>query len=363
MKEMNLGILGFGGMGYWHANHAPSVEGVNLIGSYDINPRTYDDSPQVKVYPSEEAFFADPAINTVLLTIPNHLHKQYAIKASRAGKHVLCEKPAALSVTDFDEMVNTAAQCGVLFTVHQNRRWDKDYNIIKKVYREKLIGNVFNIESTLHSPNGTLHNWHQFKQYGGGMIWDWGVHHIDQILSLVPGKLKSVTADLKSIHNAEVDDFFRIMLKFENGESALISQSTYCLKPMPRWLVCGDKGTVVVHSFNCDGCLLTTSELVTKLPPRIQENPAGPTRSFLPIPPGKLIENPLPKVDTDWTDFYRNYLDVMNGKAEFIVQPAQVRRVLAVIEAVFLSGETGQSVLFEYDKQHEIVYTEIQQGR
>ena len=97
-KEMNLAILGYGGMGYWHAQHATKVEGVNLIGSYDINPHAYDDSPHIPVYESEDALFQDPRVNTVLLTVPNHLHKQYAIKAARCGKNILCEKPAALNV-------------------------------------------------------------------------------------------------------------------------------------------------------------------------------------------------------------------------------------------------------------------------
>lgn len=358
-QDMNLAILGFGGMGYWHAQNAVKIEGVNLIGSYDINPNAYYDSPQVPMYPSEDALFADPAANTVLLTVPNHLHKEYAIRAARAGKNVLCEKPAALTVADFDEMIAEAEKCGVLFTVHQNRRWDKDFNMVRRIYNEGTVGEVFDIESTLYSPNGKVHNWHQFPEFGGGMLYDWGVHLIDQILMLIPKKLASVHADIKSVHNPLVEDFFRVILKFEDGQSACLTQSTFVLRPAPRWLVCGDKGTAVIHSFACDGTVYTTSELVTKLPPRIEENPAGPTRSFLPVPPGKILESPLPEVHTDWTDFYKNYVDVINGRAPFIVRPAQVRRVLAVLEACFASGKSYQSVAFTYDQENEIVVTDI----
>ncbi len=358
-KDMNLAILGFGGMGYWHSQNAVKVDGVNLIGSYDTNACAYNDSPQVRVYESEDALFSDPAVNTVLLTVPNHLHKQYAIKAARAGKNVLCEKPAALTVADFDEMTAEAKKCGVLFTVHQNRRWDKDFNMVRRIYNEGTIGDVFNIESTLYSPNGKVHNWHQFPEYGGGMLYDWGVHLIDQILMLIPQKLSSVYADLKSVHNPLVEDYFRVVLKFEDGQSACLTQSTFVLKPAPRWLVCGDKGTAVINSFNCDGTVYTTSELVTKLPPRIVESPAGPTRSFLPVPPGKILESSLPEVHTDWTDFYKNYVDAINGEAEFIVQPPQVRRVLAVLEACFRSGKSFESVPFTYDQENAIVVTNI----
>ena len=115
----------------------------------------------------------------------------------------------------------------------------------------------------------------------------------------------------------------------------------------------------MINTFACDGEVYTTSELVTKLPLRIVENPAGPTRSFLPTPPGKILVGPLPEVETDWCDFYRNYVAVMNGEAEFVVQPEQVRRVLAVLQACFESAKTMQSVPFTYDRENEIVVTDI----
>lgn len=350
--EMNLGILGFGGMGHWHADHASTIAGVNLVAACDIDALQLADSGQygIKTYlNNEDAFFADPDINTVLLTVPNHLHHKYALKAAKAGKNIICEKPAALSIADFDEMVKTAKSCGVLFTVHQNRRWDKDFRIVKKIYDQGTIGNIFNIESTLHSPNGLLHNWHTFKKYGGGMVYDWGVHMIDQILFMIPEKLEYVYADLKGVFSKEVDDFFRIILKFKNDQTAVLSLSTYCLKPSPRWLVCGDKGTVCINSFAGDGKLYKTSKLLSKLPPKIEPNVAGPTRSFIPVPPGVLLERPLPEVNVSWTSFYENYVDVINGKADFVIKVSEVRRVLAVIDAVFQSAEAKRSIHFDYD--------------
>lgn len=356
--DMKIGVLGFGGMGHWHAENA-RLPGVQFIAACDIDPVQVADAGELglKVYLNDEdGFFHDPEINTILLTVPNHLHKQYAIKAAQAGKNIICEKPAALSIEDFDEMVQTAKECGVLFEVHQNRRWDKDFNIVKKVYDENMIGNIFNIESTLHSPNGRMHNWHTFKKYGGGMVYDWGVHLIDQALQLVDDKIDCVFADLKGVFHEEVEDYYKIIIKFRQGQTVTLSHSTYTLKKSPRWLVAGDKGTAIVQSFACDGNIYTTSELLTKLPPKIVPNVAGPTRSFIPLPPGKLLVNDLPEVHTDWLDFYRNYLDVMNGEAEFAIKNEQVRRVLAVIDAVFLSSETRSSIRFTYDDEHEIVH-------
>lgn len=355
--DMKIGVLGYGGMGHYHAESV-KLPGIEFVSACDIDAVQLADAGEqnLKTYWNDESgFFNDPDINTVLLTVPNHLHKPYAIKAAQAGKNIICEKPASLSIADFDEMVQTAKDCGVLFEVHHNRRWDKDFNIVKTVFDQGLIGNIFNIESTLHSPNGRLHNWHTFTQYGGGMVYDWGVHLIDQALFMIRDKIDCVFADLKGVFHEEVEDYYKIIIKFRGGHTATLSHSTYTLKKSPRWLVAGDRGTLVIESFACDGHIYRTSEVLHKLPPKIEPNVAGPTRSFIPLPPGKLLTEDLPAVSTDWLDFYRNYHDVLNGRAEFLIKSEQVRRVLAVIDAVFESAKTRSSVRFTYDDAHEIV--------
>lgn len=349
--ELKVGVLGFGGMGHYHAENV-KVEGVTFVSACDIEAIQLADAEEMGVKPylnDEDAFFADPEINTVLLTVPNHLHKSYAIKAARAGKNIICEKPAALTPADFDEMVAEAEKCGVLFEVHQNRRWDKDFAIAKRVYQEDLVGNIFDIESNLHMPSGRIHNWHQFPEMGGGMVYDWGVHQIDQALNMIDDKIETVYADLKSMFHAAVEDTYKIIIKFRGGQTITLNQAGYVLKPYPRWLICGNKGTVEILNFDGSGKLYTTTEYQQKLPPRIEPNIAGPTRSYVQIPPGHLLEKDLPEVNVKWLDFYRNYLDVLNGKAEFAIKNSEVRRVLEVMMAVFESGKTRKSVHFAYD--------------
>ena len=87
--------------------------------------------------------------------------------------------------------------------------------------------------------------------------------------------------------------------------------------------------------------------MLEKLPSQIVETEAGPTRQFAPVPPGGIVTEPLPEIQTDWTDFYKNVADVLNGKAESVIKIPQVRRVLAVMEAAWKSSETGEAILFE----------------
>jgi predicted dehydrogenase len=347
--KIKLGIIGFGGMGKWHAQNAPRA-GVEIAAVCDIAVEKQQEGKDMgyKVYASANELLCDEEVNTVILTVPNYLHKEMCIKAAEAGKNVITEKPAAMNVKELDEMEAACRKAGVFFTSHQNRRWDKDMLIVKKAYDEKLLGNIFTIESKLHSGNGYMQEWHLYKKYGGGMIYDWGVHLIDQILFMMPeAKIKSIYADIKNVLHEEVDDYFKIILKMDNGITVHIELSTYILEYQPRWLAAGDKGTMIVKSFGCDGNIYRTGKMLEKLPPQITETEAGPTRQFAPVPPGGIITEPLPAVDTDWVDFYRNVDDVLNGKAESKIKISEVRRVLSVMEAAWKSAKTGEAILFE----------------
>ena len=346
---MRLGIIGYGGMGKWHAANAPRA-GVEIAAVCDIEKEKIAQgiADGYNTYGSAEELLADENVDTVILTVPNHLHKEMCLKAAAAGKHVITEKPAALNVSELDEMEAACRENGVFFTSHQNRRWDRDMLIVKKAYDEGLLGKIFTIESRLHSGNGYMHEWHLYKKYGGGMIYDWGVHLIDQILFMMPGvKIKSVYADIKNVLHDEVDDYFKIILKMDNGITAHIELSTYILEYQPRWLAGGDKGTMIVKSFGCDGNIFRTGQMLEKLPPQITETVAGPTRQFAPVPPGGIVTEPLPEVETDWVDFYKNVQNVLSEKEESTIKISEVRRVLSVMEAAWKSSETGEAVLFE----------------
>lgn len=347
--QIQLGIIGFGGMGKWHAENAPRA-GARIAAVCDIDEVKQQEGVKMgfKTYKTADELLEDKDVNTVILTVPNHLHKEMCLKAAKAGKHVITEKPAAMNVAELDEMEKACKDAGVFFTSHQNRRWDRDMLTVKKAFDEKMLGNIFTIESKLHSGNGYMHEWHLYKKYGGGMIYDWGVHLIDQILFMMPeAKIKSIYADIKNVLHEEVDDYFKIIMKMDNGITAHIELSTYILEYQPRWLAAGDKGTMIVKSFGCDGNIYRTGKMLEKLPPQITETEAGPTRQFAPVPPGGIVTEPLPEVETDWVDFYRNVNDVLNKNAESIIKISEVRRVLSVMEAGRKSAETGKAILFE----------------
>lgn len=133
-KIHSVVIVGFGGMGSYHAKLIKETNSLEVVGTYDLLEARRADSINAgyKVYESYEEVLADPAVEIVLIATPNDVHKEIAIRALQAGKHVICEKPVAMSKEELQDMLDAADAAGRVFMVHQNRRWDEDFLTIKK---------------------------------------------------------------------------------------------------------------------------------------------------------------------------------------------------------------------------------------
>ena len=128
-KVIGGAVIGYGGMGNFHSEKMQTVDGIELIGVYDIDPERNKlaESKGIHAYSTREELLADPRIELVTVATPNDVHKEIVIAALAAGKNVICEKPVSMNSAELEEMIAAANKYGKLFTVHQNRRWDEDY--------------------------------------------------------------------------------------------------------------------------------------------------------------------------------------------------------------------------------------------
>jgi len=258
MKNNNfcLAIVGFGGMGNWHRELIESgIDGLFVKGVFDIKQERleYATENNLHAYKSLDELLADEEIDIVLCATPNDCHMDVTTKALKAGKNVVCEKPVAMNSDELKIMIDTANECKKLFVVHQNRRWDEDFLTMKKIYDDKLLGDVFNIESRVHGSRGIPGDWRGEKEHGGGMVLDWGVHIIDQMLQMVKEKVKTVYCKLDHVTNEIVDDGFKLFLTFESGKTALLEVGTSNFVELPRWYMQGNNGTAVINDWFLNG--------------------------------------------------------------------------------------------------------------
>ena len=337
-----LAIIGFGGMGAWHEkNISERVPEFEVVGAYDIRTEAKQKIKErgLIVYPSLEALLADPEVTVVTIAVPNNFHKEYAIACLRAKKHVICEKPVTMNAKELEEIIAVAKETNRLFTVHQNRRWDRDFKIVEKIVKENLIGPVYFIESRVEGSNRMLHGWRGHKVNGGGMLYDWGIHLLDQLLYLIDSKVIMVAPHLTSVYSNEVDDNFKVMLQFENGVSAIVEVATNCLINLPRWHVCGKEGTAVIQDFSCEGNIVSLKDSKVTWSEDIIYTEAGPTRTMAPRPEESKLVKELPSVETDWSDYYKNIANVLEGKEELNVTPKQALRVMQLIDLMFQASK------------------------
>lgn len=346
--KMKLGIVGFGFMGHCDADMMATFDDIELVAVADTNPKQLEDAPEgVETYACVEDMLANADINVVMISTPNPSHLEMVEKCAAAGKHIICEKPAAMSLAQFDRMVEVTKEAGVIFTIHQQRRWDIDYRIMKEVYDRHMVGDVYVIKSQLYGFNGYMHDWHVYPEMGGGMLYDWGVHLIDQMLDMVDSEIDSLYADLRNIINDTVDDYFKIILKFKNKVTAEIELGTYYLTPKRAWFIGGNEGSAIIDGFAGEGKIVRTAHLLENVPGKITMTAAGPTRSFGPAPEGLLLEEELPKVNVSHRNYFEHFLKAFHGEEDIIIKPEQVRRVLAVMDAVRESATTGEAIRFE----------------
>ena len=338
-----LGIIGYGGMASWHHKNSVKVDGLEVVAAYDIDPERVKAAEEngLKGYHSLEEFLKDDSFDMVLVATPNNFHKELAVAAMDAGKHTISEKPVAMSVAELDEMIAASERNHVLFSVHQNRRWDRDFRIVMEAIRQGSIGKPYTIESRVHGQNGVIHGWRAYKVAGGGMLLDWGVHLIDQMMFMITEPVTQVYCQFFSIKTEEVDDYFKLILRFASGLSAQIEVGTYCLEPMPRWYVNGHAGSILVKNWDCEGKIVKANQYALEWEPEVIQTSAGPTRTMAPRPKETLEELPLPQVEADWSNYYKNVMAAIDQTAELIVKPCQVRRVFQVIEAAFASEKSG----------------------
>ena len=345
MKKIQLAVIGYGGMGGWHTRHALESDVVELRGIYDILPekRALAESRGIHAYGSFEEVLADPAVELVTVAIPNDQHESVCIRALEAGKHVICEKPVTLDCASLQRMFDAADAAGRRFTVHQNRRFDVDFLAMKQLHDSGEIGDFIRLESRIHGSRGIPSDWRGIKQYGGGMLYDWGIHLIDQVMQILTAPVTKIDCRFDHITNEEVDDGFRLDMTFADGKTAYVEVGTYNFIAMPRFYLRAKKGSAMITDWReeCRVVKCTHWHENEVLP---VQTAAGLTKTMAPRVELTTQSDTIPQPASDVHDFYRNFVRAIRGEEEQLVTHPQMMRVMRVIEAAFTSAEEDRVV-------------------
>lgn len=340
MKKMKFAIIGYGGMGTYHVNGLIPAESeiMEVVGSYDIaaERQTAAKDYGLTVYDNLDSLLADDEIEAVVIATPNDSHKELSIKVLESGKHVVCEKPVTMNTQELDEILAVAERVEKTFMVHQNRRWDPDFLLVHDLFEKQILGDIFHIESRVHGANGIPGDWRHEKAPGGGMLLDWGVHLLDQLLWLIDSPIADVKVDLSYILGNEVDDGFLVYLIFENGIRVHVEVGTTNFLQLPRWYVKGTEGAARIDDWDLSGEMVVSTGSDSKEKPMPIQAGAGLTKTMAPPVEGMIENVDLPTPNLDYPSFYRNFYEVVREGASPIVKNEEVREVMQLIDEIFL---------------------------
>lgn len=171
-----------------------------------------------KAYGSYEALLADDSIDAVYIPLPNHLHREWTIRAAEAGKHILCEKPLALTEQEAQEMVQACADAGVHLAEAFMYRHHPRYEQIRDIIASGEIGEIRGMHSTFSFNNSNASGNVRFRRdWGGGALYDIGCYSISVARLLLGQEPSAATViGMFSPQHDQVDMMASGLLEFDN---------------------------------------------------------------------------------------------------------------------------------------------------
>ena len=215
MKEVKVALVGYGGIAKSHkkgydilaSQNAP----VKLVAICDVNPKAFTAVTAINIgggagsigniatYTDLDKMLSEVEFDMADICLPTYLHKEYAIRMLRTGKHVLSEKPMALSSADCAEMIKVAKEEGKRLMIGQCLRFEPSYLYLKRCIEDGCFGKLktLSMERLSCPPRWGFENWFADTEKSGGAILDLHIHDIDMARFLLgePQAVSSVTLD------------------------------------------------------------------------------------------------------------------------------------------------------------------------
>ena len=339
MWPANVALIGYGLAGrVFHAPLIAAVDGLRLAAIVSSREDEIRKAwPDVAVLCDPEQAMSDAAIDVVVVATPNDSHFDLAARALAHRKHVVIDKPFALTSGEARELITRAT--GRILSVFHNRRWDSDFLTLKRLIGDGALGEILHFESHFDRfrPNVTQ-RWRERAGPATGTWYDLGLHLLDQALQLF-GLPQGLTADLAARRDgAMTADYFRVLLRYEKLRVVLAGDSLAQADNV-RFVVHGTCASFIKHGFDAQEPYLNAGGKPSDAAYGVDPDPG-----HLVLPGGN--EQAFAASRGNYQAYYEGLRDTLAGTAPVPVTASEAFAVMELLEAGERSSRERREITF-----------------
>lgn len=348
---IRIGLIGFGMAGrVFHGPLISSVDGLELAAVVERSSNNAAERyPGIVTYRSLDAMLTDSSLGLFVVATPNAAHFEVTRQILEAGRSVVVDKPVAITAVEIAQLMNLAAKHNALLIPFHNRRWDSDFQTLKKLIHEQSVGRLVHLESAFDrwSPGPARRPWKNDPSEGG-LLLDIGTHLADQALELF-GLPQAVGADLVRERDGDgAIDSFIVQLRYE-GFSVTLSSNALSTLTRPRFHLRGTRGNYWKWG-------LDTQEAKLNQIPRITDPAWGHESTehwgTLKVDvDGGTVTCPVPAVVGDYRQFYACVRDALLGKGPAPVSAISAWRAARLLEYAAESASQRREIVCDWSQE------------
>ena len=336
MRTLRTAVIGLGRIGWqFHVPQIAQHDGFELVAVVDPLQERLDEAKSkfgVKGYTDYDQLLNAEKLDLVVIASPTHFHCDHAIAAFEHGYDVFCDKPIAPSLEDADRMIDSMKKHDRKLMIYQPHRARVETVALREILSRDIIGTVYMMKLA-RSAYARRNDWQAFRKYGGGMLNNYGAHHIDQSLYVSGSRAKRITCALRTIASlGDADDVVKVVIETENDIILDVDINMASAYPLPEWQVLGERGSLVLDEKQRTWrARFFHHEELTDI--GIQDGLAAEDRRY---GSGETIpwrEEVFPLSDFRPVDFYAKCYDYFALDGEPFVPIAETREVMRVLDA------------------------------
>lgn len=335
--KLGIGMIGLGGISFAHeAGYSEIGDQAELVAMCDIDPVAVTERAAMygaKTFTDYHELNRDPSVDIVDISLPHHLHTVVAMDALQQGKHVLIEKPITLDPAEGLQLVNTAQQKGVKFSVAENTRFVTAYREAEKLLVKHALGDILMVKTLIAgSEVGRLQDTSLWKGRlagsGGGVIMDCGPHSF-YLIKWLFGRVRNVQAfENRITPGSEVEDYATLLGTLENGAIFTTAFSFITRAPWTERLeIHGTRKTLIIDQLTNPVAVLYNG-----------------TEDYDGTPLAEVPFEPAGWKYLSIVDEVKDFVRVVREDASPAVDPLDCVYGLRVIHAAYESVKTGRPV-------------------